>query len=76
MTGCSQKNPIPEIEYVDKIIYKEKKLPDELLYCETFVLSDNNITKQSQVARLIIDLNSAYEDCKNKLEAIKNLQPK
>lgn len=70
LTGCSQKIK-PEIQYIKKIVYKEKNIPDELFSCKDIKYSDLNITTQADVARLIIDLYDGYYDCKENLNSIK-----
>jgi PBP1b-binding outer membrane lipoprotein LpoB len=71
LSGCSQKIE-PRVEYIEKIVYKEKNIPFELLNCKDIVI-DNNISTQADVARIIIELYDGYYDCKDKINSIKKI---
>lgn len=74
LTGCSVKqNSDCSPKIVNTITYKYNTIPDELLQCKDLNVSYLNITKQSQVARLLTDIVNSYYDCKLKLESIKKI---
>ena len=70
MTGCTLKQS-PEIQVVEKIVYVKQDIPAELLVCKD--LNTSVVSTQADVARLIIDLDEAFNDCKGKLQSVNKL---
>lgn len=72
LTGCTLKSD-PEVKYITQVQEVKLNIPKELLECQDIKVDSNKITKQSDVANLLVDLDEAYNDCKEKLKSIKNL---
>ena len=70
LTGCTLKQS-PEIQVVEKIVYVKPDIPAELLVCKD--INTSTINTQADVARLIIDLDEAFNDCKGKLGSVNKL---
>lgn len=68
LTGCTLKQ---EPQVIEKIVYIKHDIPKELLSCKD--INVTTVTTQGDVSRLIIDLDEAYKDCKDKLSDINKL---
>ena len=64
LTGCENK----------EVVNKYDKIPSYLL--EAPMIADRNVTNQSDVGVLLIDVYSGYEKCVENLEAIKEYEKK
>ena len=79
LSGCSTKEfhfgwydvVLPSTVIEIKKVYPE--IPKDELWCPSIPKPDNNITKQSQVANYIVDLNVAGKKCKSNLNYVRML---
>jgi hypothetical protein len=69
LTGCTTKQPEPEINVIEKITYKTISIPEEYFVCNIPDINASNIRTQGDVARLIVDIDEALNKCKANISA-------
>lgn len=69
MTGCTPKQPEPEIKVLEKITYKTINIPEEYFVCSVPDINASSIRTQGDVARLIVDIDEALMKCKDNISA-------
>ena len=69
LTGCTIKQPEPEIKVLEKISYKTITIPEEYFQCNIPDINASTIRTQGDVARLIVDIDEALIKCKDNINA-------
>ena len=71
LTACAARSEPPRV--VTKIETVKQRVPPQLLRCPPAPIPAADLATQRQVARFVLDLHVAGDECRAKLEAVRQL---